>query len=144
MEHLSRLPVVHRGALMTEPDDNRSPDVFTRKWLLVVLLCMVPSFFSFALLGDPGRGRAAAICVGVGMTVTRACWNSRTHAWFWIVLAVMITLHVFLVLSVPWNDKSYPGYALLPVAVLDYGFMYGCIKLVEKIVRRSAGVNSPN
>ena len=120
----------------------QSPDVFTRKWLLMVILCMVPAFFLFALLGDPGRGRAGAISVGVSMTAIRACWNLRKHIWFWATAAILIALHVFLILLIPWTDKSYPGYALLPVGVLDYGIMYGCFKPVEKVVKRSDEASS--
>lgn len=122
---------------MTELNDNRPLDPFTRKWLLVVILCMVPTFFLFAVvLGDPGRGRAAAICVGVGMMAIRACWHLRSHEWFWIVLTVMVGLHVALVMFIPWGDKSYPGSALLPVGALDYGIIYGSFKLAEKLMSR--------
>ena len=131
------------GAPMNELNDNQAPDPFTRKWLLVVILCIVPLFFLFAVLGNPGRGRAAAICGGVGMTAIRACWNLRKYVWFWIALAVMVALHVALVLFIPWGDKSYPGYALLPVAALDYGIVYGSFKLVEKVLMRSDGASSP-
>jgi hypothetical protein len=127
------------GALMTEPDDNQPPDVFTRKWLLVMILCLVPPFFLFVLLGDPGRGRAAAICTCVCMTAIRACWDLRKHLWFWVTAAILIVLHVFLVLLIPWTGKSYPGYTLLPVGVLDYGIVYGSLKLVEKAMKKGAG-----
>lgn len=95
---------------------------------------MVPPFFLFALLGDPGRGRAAAISVGVVATVVRACWDLRKHTWFWATVAVLIAIHVFLILLIPWTGKSYPGYTLLPIGVLDYGIMYGSFKLVEKMM----------
>jgi hypothetical protein len=128
---------MHGGTLMKERSDNQAPNPFTRKWLLVVILCMVPLFFLFAFLGDPGRGRAVAICLGVTMTALRACWNLKRYPWFWMVLAVIVALHVLLVLSVHWNDKSYPGYTLLPFAVLNYGVVYGCFKLIEAAVKRS-------
>ena len=122
---------------MIDQNDNQPLDLFARKWLLVVILCLVPPFFLFALLGDPGRGRAAAICVGVSMTAIRACWNLRKHRWFWMVFVVVITLQALLVVFVPWSAKSYPGYALLPVAVLDYVIVYGFFKLVEKVMVRA-------
>jgi len=129
---------------MKELTDDQAPDPFTRKWLLVVILCMAPTFFSFAILGDPGRGRAVAIFLGVGMTAIRACWNLRKHVWFWIVLGVMIALQALLVVFVPWSDKSYPGYALLPVAALDYCIVYWCFKLVERAMKRSGEAGAPS
>lgn len=137
------LPILYGGALMTENNDNQSIDVFSRKWLLVVILCMVPPFLLFALQGDPGKGRAAAICTGVLMTAIRALWSLKSHVWFWVTAALMVIFHASLVLFVPWPSGSFPAYSLLPVAVLDYGIVWGCIKLVEKLMTRNAGVSSP-
>jgi hypothetical protein len=139
-----RLPIMYGGALMKELNNNDQPiDVFSRKWLLVVILCMVPLFLLFAVQGDPGRGRAAAICGAVGMTAIRACWHLRKHAWFWAVFALMAVLHVVLVLFIPWSDKSFPGYALLPIAALDYGIVYGSFKLAEALMKKGDGADSP-
>ena len=68
------------------------------------------------------------------MMAIRARWDLRRRGWFWVTAAVLVGFHVFLVLYIPWTDKSYPGYTLLPVGLLDYGIMYGCINLVEKVV----------
>jgi len=64
--------------LMTELKDNQS-DLFSRKWLLIVLLCMVPPFFLFAVLGDPGRGRAAAISLAVIVIAARSRWDWKKY-----------------------------------------------------------------
>lgn len=122
---------------MKELNNNQAPDVFTRKWLLIVIVCSMPLFFLFAFRGDPGRGRAAGISAAVCMTAIRACWNLRKHVWFWPIAAVLIALHVLLVFRIPWTDKSYPGYTLLPIAVVDYAMVYGCIKLGEKVTKRA-------
>jgi RHS repeat-associated protein len=139
---LSELQLLYSGALVSELDDNKSPDVFSRKWLLMVILSMVPPFFLFAVQGDPGRGRAAAISVGVIAMAVRACWDMRKNAWFWATAGILIALHVFLVVRVPWTDKSYPGYTLLPFAALDYGVIYGSFKLAEKMMKGSDGASS--
>lgn len=127
---------------MTEPDVPLDP--FTRKWTFVAMLCGSAVFFLFAVLGDWGRARAAAICCGVGVFAIRACWHLRRRPWFWIVLAVMVALHVALVLSVSWSDRSYPGYTLLPEAALDYGVFYGSFSLAEKVLGRGDRNNSPS
>ena len=122
---------------MTELKDNQSSDLFSRKWLLIVILCMVPAFFLFAVLGDPGRGRAAAISLAVIIVAARTRWDLKNYAWFWITLVVLIGLHVPLVLLVPWTSRSYPGITLLPIGVVDYAIVYGCIKLAEKTMQRA-------
>ncbi|NYF79888.1 hypothetical protein HDF17_002208 [Granulicella arctica] len=122
---------------MTEANSSQSPDLFTRKWLLVVILCMVPAFALFAYFGDSGRGRAAAGSTIVIMYAARGCWDLRRHTWFWVTLTILIALHVLLVLLVPWTSKSYPGLILFPIAAVDYAIVYGCIKLVDRMMNRA-------
>jgi hypothetical protein len=129
---------------MNELNEDQSAAAFSRKWLLIVLVCSIPIFFLFAFLGDPGRGRAAGISAAVAMIVIRACWHLRKYAWFWATTAILVALHVFLVVRIPWDDKSYPGYTLLPFAALDYGIMYGSFKLAEKMMKGSDGASSPS
>jgi hypothetical protein len=114
-----------------------TPDVFTRKWLLIVTLCVVPLFLLFASFGDPGQGRAAVICAGVFMTAVRANWSCREYAWFWVTAAVLVAAHVLLISRVPWTGDSYPGYALLPLALVDYGIVHGSFKLAEKLMNQT-------
>jgi len=128
---------VHGGAFMKESNNTQSPDAFSRKWLLVVILCMVPIFFAFVVLGDPGKGRAAAVSFGVVMVAIRTCWRMRKHLWFWVTAGILIALHVLLVLLIPWSDKSYPGLTLMPIGFADFLIMYGCFRLVEKLMKKS-------
>jgi len=120
---------------MTEMKVNLSSDLISRKWLLLVLLCMVPPFLLFAVGGDPGRGRAAAIALAVILVVTRVHWDLRKYAWFWVTVVVLVILHALLILLVPWTDKSYSGITLLPIAVVDYLIVDGFVKLVKKEMR---------
>ena len=121
---------------------SQSPDVFTRKWLLLVMLCLIPLFCVFAFFGDPGRGRAAVICAGVLVTAAKANWTFRQRLWFWMTLVILTVLHILLVLLVPWSSASYPGITLLPIAVVDYAIVWGCIKLVEKAMSRDDAASS--
>jgi hypothetical protein len=123
---------------MNQLNETQSPVVFTRKWLLLTILCLVPLFLLFAFLGDPGRGRAAGICAGVIATAVRANWNLRKHPWFWVTVTILTVLHAALVLFVAWSSSTaYTGLALLPVAALDYAIVYGSIKLAEKMMVRA-------
>jgi hypothetical protein len=126
-------------------NETQSPDVFTRRWLLVIILCGMPFFFLFAVFaGDPGRGRAAAIVVGIFLTVTRVFWNLRRYPLFWVTAAILLIFHVLLIILIPWTDRSYPGgYGILPVGLLDYGAMYGCFKIAESLMKRRDDPGSP-
>src|SRR5579862_2227451 len=120
---------------MTQLNETQSPVVFTRKWRLVMMLCLVVLFLPFAFLGDPGRGRAALMCAGVISIAVRSTWNLRKHLWFWVTVAILTALHAALVLFVAWSSSpSYTWIALLPVGVVDYAIVYGCIKLAEKVM----------
>ena len=120
---------------MKQLTQNQYPEVFTRKWLLVVILCSSPLFVLFAYFGDPGRGRAAAIGMTVILFAARKCWTLRGYTWFWILLTIIVALHVLLVLSMPWTSKSYPGPILLPFAILDYVIVWGCFRLWKNVMK---------
>ena len=132
---------MYEQPLTKENDRKLFFDTLTRKSALVVALCSLP-FFLFAYLGDPGRGRTAAICAFVIGTTSRAFWDLRKHVWFWITMSILVVAHVPLVLLIPWSSKSYPGMVLLPVALLDFAIVYGCIISVEKVMKGINGVNS--
>jgi hypothetical protein len=104
----------------------------TQKWGLLAGACSLLALFAFAYLGDAGRGRAAAISLAVILIAARARWDLKKFGWFWVTLVVVTGLHVPLVLFIPWTARSYPATTLLPIAVVDYALVYGCIKLAEK------------
>jgi hypothetical protein len=51
-------------------------------------------------------------------------------------------LQIPIVLLMPWNNRSLTWFSFLPVAVLDYGIIYGCVRLVEKTMRAGKGTAS--
>jgi hypothetical protein len=53
-----------------------------------------------------------------------------------MTLAILTALHILLVLLVPWSNASYPGTTLLPIAVVDYAIVSGCLKLAEKLMEK--------
>lgn len=54
-------------------------------------------------------------------------WDFKRSVWLWVALGLMVLLHVPLVLLIPWTNKSYPGFSLLPVGVADFYLVYGCL-----------------
>jgi hypothetical protein len=123
---------MHEQALMTESDDKQFFDTLTRTSAIVIALCASPLYFLYAYFGDPGRGRTAAICAFVIISIARGFWNSRNRIWFWITLTIVVLLHVPLILLVSWSNTNYPGVVLLPLGLLDFAFVYGCYKLGAK------------
>jgi hypothetical protein len=122
---------------MIDQNESQSDELFSRKWLLLVCLCLVPLFLLFGFLGYPGKGRAATLFAGVVATAIRASWNLRKHVWYRVTVTTLSALHLLLVLLVPWPSGSFPAVALLPVAVADFAIVYGSIKLAEKLTKKA-------
>jgi len=129
---------------MKEMDEEQSLSEVTGKWAVIAMLCLSPLYILFIYLGQPGKGRAAWICSGVILISIKMRWELRKHVWFWITITILCLLHIPLVFLVPWTDKSMPGISLLPIAALDFGIIYGCIKLIEKAMKRSGNSSSTN
>jgi hypothetical protein len=76
------------------------------------------------------------------MLVVRIRWDLRKHIWFWITIGLGVLLQIPLVFAIPWNDRNLTWIILFPIAILDYGVVYGCVKLVEKMMKPSNGTSS--
>jgi hypothetical protein len=93
----------------------------------------------FAVLGKVHLGVGAWICSGLVILVVRTRWDLRMHVWFWITIVFAELLQAPIVLLIPWEDRNLTWITFLPVAVLDYGLVYGCVRLVEKMMNWSDG-----
>ena len=108
------------------------------------MLYSSPILLIFAYLGDFYRGIGASICAALVLLVVRTRWDLRKHVWFWITIIFAVFLQIPLVLFIPWKNRNLTGISLLPVAVLDYGIVWGCIKLAEKLMKRNDKASTPN
>lgn len=116
---------------MHASDGAERPGELTSKSAYLAMLIALPVFLLFCFLGKWEIGIGAWICAGLVILVVRQRWDLRRHFWFWMVVALAILLQIPVVLLIPWNNRSLTGISLLPVGLLDYGLVYGCIKLVE-------------
>jgi len=119
-------------------NDSKEPNRdLTSKSAYVALFFALPVLVVFAYLGKWEMGIGAWICIGLVLLVARTHWDLRGSLWFWVSIAFSVVLQVPFILLVPWNNRSLSGISLLPVAVVDYGIVYGCMKLAEKAGKRS-------
>ena len=125
-------------------DADRGPRKLTAKAAYLAMLYSSPIPLIFAYLGDFYRGIGASICAALVLLVISTRWDLRMHVWFCIAITFAIVLQVPLVLFIPWKNRNLTGISLLPVAVLDYAIVYGCVRLAEKVMRKSDGASSPN
>jgi hypothetical protein len=133
---LKRWASPHGGDRMNMEETDYSKNQKSRKFGAIVGLCLGAGVFLSFMAGHVGRGIAAAVTSLALLLAVRSCWALRNRAWFWVAVGFLVALHLSLVLFIPWPNMFYVGmnYALVPVTALDYGLVYGCIKLLEKIM----------
>ena len=122
---------------MSEKDPKQVLDSLTEKSSILLALCASPLFFLFVYLGDPGRGRAAAISAFLILLCAKIFWSLRKYVLFWFALTIVTLSQIPLIWLIPWSNRDYPGVVLLPLALPDFAIIYGILKLVEKMTRGS-------
>ncbi|HET9406224.1 MAG TPA: hypothetical protein VFO39_03215 [Candidatus Sulfotelmatobacter sp.] len=108
----------------------------TKKWAVLLGLCMMPLFFLFAYFGEPGRGEAASICGASIGIAARLFWDLRTRSWYWITVVVIVLLHIPLILLVRWPFEQLSYVALLPAGFIDFLVAYWSIRLGKRAFQK--------
>ena len=119
-----------------------SPRKLTAGFAYLIPLCSSRLLVIFFFVGGLQLGIGAWICFTFVMLVVRIRWDLRKHIWFWITIGLGMLLQIPLVFAIPWNDGNLTWIILFPIAILDYGFVYGCVKLVEKMMKPGNGTSS--
>jgi ABC-type branched-subunit amino acid transport system permease subunit len=124
---------MYGGNAVIEPSPENATEPQIGKWVMLGMLYSLPIVIAFGYFGELQRGETAWVCIGIFLTAIRFRWELRKHKWFWLLIATVAILDVPLIFYFPWPKGKYPGYALLPLGMLDYFFLYGCINLAERI-----------
>ena len=64
-------------------------------------------------------------------------WELRGHWWFWITITIISTLHVPLILFVPWTTKWVPAVVMAPFLAVDWYAMLVILSVIEKFTVRA-------
>ena len=107
-----------------------------RRTALLCLLFAIPVDLIVSHFAGDGRGRAAALCVGIDAFVVALRRNSRSKLGFWLAVLSIVVIQTVVILLVPFGDQSLPAYGLLPAALVIYVIDEGIIYLLGA---RSAG-----
>lgn len=111
----------------------------------------MPVFFLVAHFSGEARGLAANVSLGIGVVLVKYFWDLRKRVWFWVVIALIATLHILIVRFLPlpdrrWNYVHWNYVQMLPFGLLDFGIGYSVIRLVESLMRKfekPAVISSP-
>jgi hypothetical protein len=99
-------------------------------WIALLILLL----FGVAHYSDLERGMTAACSGGAIVVLTRFVAYLWARTWFWVLVALFAALHVFVVIYLPWARNDYPAIVLMPFGIVDFGIMYVCVRLVERIL----------
>jgi hypothetical protein len=67
--------------------------------------------------------------LGFMLVLKRKLWP---HAWFWVIMAVLVALHVALVLFVPWTTRWVPALAIAVIDSADFCLILGILAIVGR------------
>lgn len=127
---------------MPEGEGKEGPRRLTGKFVYISVLYALPVVLLFVLLGKWEMGVGAGVCSSLVIQVIRTRWGLRKHVWFWIAVGFACLLQAPIVVMIPWGDRSLTAMKLLPVAALDYGAVYGLVKLAEMLMTKRDGTGS--
>jgi hypothetical protein len=132
--------LVYGGTLMANLNVVQFPDA---KWGGLAALYSLPMLILFACFGDIGRGFTAWICTAIIIGVVKTYWILRKDTWFWLTMAIFAGLQVPLVIFFPVPmTRNFTVWELLPVAVLDFCIMSGCIAWIDRVLKGGSSADS--
>lgn len=88
-------------------------------WSIAVVIITSPLCLIFIYFGEPGRGRAAWLFLGVLLVAIKVRWELRRYAWFWGTIALIGMAETLMVMFVPWTSKWIPAVVMLPFCIID-------------------------
>jgi len=106
---------------------------------LIIAVLVAPIYVIFVYLDQPDIGLTASYCLVTILLAIRVRCDLRKHAWFWIVMAVVLALHVPLIVFWRWPDRWIPGIALLPFAAADCAMILGVLRVAERLAGAKGG-----
>jgi hypothetical protein len=109
------------------------------RWALWTLLLIVPFYSLAAHFGYDDRGFAAGLFMASVGFAARAHWNSRRHVAYWIAVVVLVVVHIFLVILLPWPTWKLSGAAFMSmIGFPDFLVNFAVIRLFLVGINRHA------
>ena len=99
-------------------------------WMIGCALIALP----LAFLGRFDLARPTLFSVGTVGVAIATKWKLRRHLWFWVTMAVIVSLHVTLILFVPWTTKWVPAIVIIPIGIADLYLMLAILSVIGTLV----------
>jgi len=112
---------------------------------LIIAVILGPVFLLFILLGEPDMGLTVFIVLGMAIFAIKLHWDLRKHAWFWVIIAIILALHVPLVFMIRWphGGGTVRGHGIL-FGFADFVVIWGALDLAERLFVKSPSPNDQN
>lgn len=81
---------------------------------------------------------AAAGTIGA---VIKVNWELHRHAWFWVTMGIITSLHALLILNLPWHKGWIAAPVTLSFCMVDLMIILGILSLLTRLFR--SGTKSP-
>ena len=104
------------------------PETPKRKWTLwsiAVVILAFPLVPLFTYLGRPASGPPAYLFTLMLLLSIRGRWELSVRPWFWLTVAVIVSIHVPLILLVPWTSRWVPAIIRAPFCIADLLLILG-------------------
>lgn len=98
--------------------------------LAVFLVLSIFYYFGRMDIARPAIFSGGMICFAVAIQ-----WRLRKFWWFWVAIATVIGVHIYLILRIQWDQESLPWIVILPIALADFGLVIGFFKLIEIVCK---------
>ena len=109
-------------------------------WLqrLMILVIGAPATFLLALYGRLELAWPLMMSIGVLWFVIWLKWDLRRSAWFWITIAAVGSIHLAIILLVPWSSSWRPAAMMAGLGALDFLLILWLILFVEKVMGKTS------
>jgi hypothetical protein len=100
---------------------------------LIVLLLMLPLIIFPFLTGRTELMIGVSLSAVMNCLSVAKCWDLRKHGWFWIVVALLQTIHISLAYFAHWPRVTMTRLTLLPIGAMYYFLTVGVARAIAKI-----------
>lgn len=100
---------------------------------LIIAAALAPVLLTFMYFGAADLGLAVDIVLGIISLVIKLRWDLRGHVWFWVTIAVVLSLHAPLFFMVSWQGKTHVRAYGFVSGITDFLIIQGAVRLAEKL-----------
>ena len=122
-----------------QSEQSISADYPVRTWGLIALLCGIPAFVLFVMLGRQDRALVAMASVSIIVFTVRVSWHSRRRIWFVPLVVLMALVHTWVVVSIHFGRLRYTLLYVGPPAFVDFIVFFAMFWYAEKWSKGHSG-----